>query len=144
MADSKKLKREELERLAYEYQILQERYKLLAQNLELLTLARNEFNTLKETLIDLKSIEGEEVEILVPIGGGSFLKGIIRDKSHAIVSVGAGYAVEKNLDEAVTYVEEKTKEYDEAIVRNQEALKQLEAQLQSLATKAQNMGEKRA
>ena len=33
----------EMERLAYEYQLLQAQAQLLAQNLELLTLGRNEF-----------------------------------------------------------------------------------------------------
>ncbi len=134
--------RKDLERLAYEYQILQERYKLLAQNLELLTLARNELGTMKETLEGLKSMEKEEIEVLIPIGGGSFLKGTIKDREHAIVSIGAGYAVEKDLEGAVKYIEERIKEYDDAIRRNEEALKQLEIQLQSLAEKAQNISRK--
>ena len=128
----------EMEKLAYEYQLLQAQAQLLAQNLELLTLGRNEFQAVKETIEELKKAEGE-VEILVPIGAGSFLKGLIIDKENAIVSVGAGYAVEKNLDDAITYLEERIKEYDEAIIKTQEALKKLEAQLGELAKKAQEL-----
>ena len=133
----------EMEKLAYEYQLLQAQAQLLAQNLELLTLGRDEFKAVKETLEELKKTEGE-VEILVPIGAGSFLKGMITDKENAIVSVGAGYAVEKNLDSAIEYLEERIKEYDEAIAKTQEALKKLEAQLGELAQRAQKLQQDQA
>ncbi|WP_297477811.1 prefoldin subunit alpha [Thermococcus sp.] len=133
---------EQLERLAYEYQLLQAQAQLLAQNLELLTMGRNEFQAVKETLEGLKKVEDEKPEILVPIGAGSFLKGIIVDRENAIVSVGAGYAVEKSLDNAIAYLEERVKEYDEAIAKTQEGLRKLEAQLNELAKKAQALQDK--
>ena len=134
----------EMERLAYEYQLLQAQAQLLAQNLELLTLGRNEFQAVKETLEELKKVEEERPEILVPIGAGSFLKAMIIDKENAIVSVGAGYAIEKNLDDAVTYLDARIKEYEEAIAKTQEALRKLEAQLGDLAQKAQELQAKQA
>jgi prefoldin alpha subunit len=133
---------EQLEKLAYEYQLLQAQAQLLAQNLELLTLGRNEFQAAKETLEGLKKSEGEKLEILVPIGAGSFLKGVITEKDTTMVSVGAGYAVEKNLDDAIAYLEARIKEYEDAIAKTQEALKKLEAQLGELAKKAQKLQEK--
>ncbi len=133
---------EQLERLAYEYQLLQAQAQLLAQNLELLTMGRNEFQAVKETLEGLKKVEDEKPEILVPIGAGSFLKGIIVDRENAIVSVGAGYAVEKSLDNAIAYLEKRVKEYDEAIAKTQEGLRKLEAQLNELAKKAQALQDK--
>jgi len=128
---------EQLERLAYEYQLLQAQAQLLAQNLELLTLGKNEFQAVKKTLEGLKKVEEEKPEILVPIGAGSFLRGIIVDRENAIVSVGAGYAVEKDLDEAIEYLDARIKEYDDAIAKTQEGLKKLEAQLNELAERAQ-------
>ncbi len=121
-----------LEELAYQYQLLQAQAQLLAQNLELLTLGgKNEFQAVKETLEGLKNEEGE-VEILVPIGGaGSFLKGKIVDAKNAIVSVGAGYAVQKSLDDSIEYLEKRINEYEEAIAKTQEALKKLEASWES-------------
>ncbi|MDV3104368.1 prefoldin subunit alpha [Thermococcus waiotapuensis] len=130
---------EKLERLAYEYQLLQAQAQLLAQNLELLTLGRNEFLAVRETLEKLEKVEEEKPEILVPIGAGSFLKGVVVDKKHAIVSVGAGYAVEKEIKDAVSYLEGRIRDYDEAIARTQEALNRLELQLQELAKKAQEL-----
>ena len=133
----------EMEKLAYEYQLLQAQAQLLAQNLELLTLGRDEFKAVKETLEGLKKTEGQ-VEILVPIGAGSFLKGLVTDRENAIVSVGAGYAVEKNLNDAISYLEERINEYERAIAKTQEALKRIEAQLGELAKKVQEIQAKKA
>jgi prefoldin alpha subunit len=130
---------EQLERLAYEYQLLQAQAQLLAQNLDLLTMGRNEFQAVKETLEGLKKTEDERPEILVPIGAGSFLRGVLIDKNNAIVSVGAGYAIEKSLDDAVEYLEARIKEYDDAIAKTQEGLKNLEGRLQELAQRAQQL-----
>ncbi len=130
---------EQLERLAYEYQLLQAQAQLLAQNLDLLTMGRNEFQAVKETIEGLKKTEDERPEILVPIGAGSFLRGTLIDKNNAIVSVGAGYAIEKSLDEAVEYLEARIREYDGAIAKTQEGLKSLEGRLQELAQRAQQL-----
>ncbi|WP_297436313.1 prefoldin subunit alpha [Thermococcus sp.] len=135
---------EQLERLAYEYQLLRAQTQLLAQNLDLLTMGRNEFQAVKETLEGLKKTEDERPEVLVPIGAGSFLRGVLIDKNNAIVSVGAGYAIEKNLDDAVTYLDARIKEYDEAIAKTQEALRKLEGQLGELAQKAQELQQRQA
>ncbi|WP_297506072.1 prefoldin subunit alpha [Thermococcus sp.] len=132
----------EMEKLAYEYQLLQAQAQLLAQNLELLTLGKNEFEAVRETLEELKKVEGEKPEILVPIGAGSFLKGVVVDKENAIVSVGAGYAVEKSLDDAIAYLNDRIKEYEVAIAKTQEALKKLEGQLAELAQRARELQQK--
>ncbi|AIF69362.1 prefoldin subunit alpha [Palaeococcus pacificus DY20341] len=135
---------EALQKLAYEYQLLQAQAQLLAQNLELLTLGMNEFKAVKETLEKLKEVEDEKPEILVPIGAGSFLKGQIVDKENAIVSVGAGYAIEKSLDDAIGYLDSRVKEYEEAIKKTQESLHQIEHKLQELAIKAQKLQQEQA
>ena len=134
---------EEIQKIAYEYQLLQAQAQLLAQNLELLTLGRNEFQAVKETLEALKKEEGNP-EVLIPIGAGSFLKGRIEDREHAIVSVGAGYATEKGLDDAVEYLSGRIKEYEEAISKTQNALADIEKRLQRLSQRAQEIQEKQA
>ena len=136
MAEAKR--NDELEKLAYEYQLLQAQAQLLAQNLELLTVGKNEFEAAKATVEALKK-EGKQSEILVPIGAGSFLKGALTDTERAIVSVGAGYAMEKSLDDAVEYFARRINEYSEAITRTQEALGELEKKLQELARRAQEL-----
>lgn len=130
---------EEFERLAYEYQLLQAQAQLLAQNLELLNLAKNELLTLKKTLEGLRQIDTEKPEILVPIGGGSFLRGIVVDKERAIVSMGAGYSAETPVENAIELTERRINEYETAIQRTQEGLRKIELQLQELARRAQSL-----
>ncbi len=134
---------EEIQKLAYEYQLLQAQAQLLAQNLELLTLGKNEFQAVKETLEALKKGEGTP-EVLIPIGAGSFLRGRIEDMEHAIVSVGAGYATEKSIEDAVEYLSKRIKEYEEAIAKTQNALAEIEKRLQQLSQRAQEIQEKQA
>lgn len=135
---------EALQKLAYEYQLLQAQAQLLSQNLELLTLGMNEFSAVKGTLEELKKVEEENPEILVPIGAGSFLKGKIMDKRSAIVSIGAGYAMEKSIDDAIAYLNERIKEYEDAIRKTQESLQKIERKLQDLAVQAQKLQREQA
>ena len=135
---------EALQKLAYEYQLLQAQAQLLSQNLELLTLGMNEFSAVKGTLEELKKVEEENPEILVPIGAGSFLKGKIMDKRSAIVSIGAGYAMEKSIDDAIAYLNERIKEYEDAIRKTQESLQKIEHKLQDLAVQAQKLQREQA
>jgi len=134
---------EQLERLAYEYQLLQAQAQVLSQNLELLTLGRNEFMAVRETLEKLRDMDEEKPEVLLPLGAGSFLKARVEDREHAIVSVGAGYAIEKGIDDAIAYLEERIREHDETIAQTQEALRRLEGQLGELAGKARELQQKR-
>ncbi len=135
---------EALQKLAYEYQLLQAQAQLLSQNLELLTLGMNEFSAVKDTLEELKKVEEENPEILVPIGAGSFLKGKIMDKRSAIVSIGAGYAMEKSIDDAIAYLNERIEEYEDAIRKTQESLQKIERKLQDLAVQAQKLQREQA
>ena len=130
---------EEFERLAYEYQLLQAQAQLLAQNLELLNLAKNELLALRETLEGIMRIDEEESEILVPIGGGSFLRGILADKEKAIVSMGAGYSAEIPVENAIELTKRRISEYEIAIQKTQEGLRKIELQLQELAKKVQSL-----
>lgn len=132
-------KRKELEKLAYEYQLLQAQAQLLAQNLELLALAGNELKTLRETLEGLRDMGSENPEVLIPIGGGSFLKGMVTDRERAVISMGAGYSAEMPIESAMELVDRRIKEYEMAIQRTQEALRKIEGQLQELARRAQSL-----
>ena len=44
-------------------------------------------------------------EILIPIGGGTFLSGTLKDKSKILVDIGAGLITEKNGEDAVKKIE---------------------------------------
>src|SRR3990170_1638799 len=66
-----------------------------------------------------------EVESLMPMGIGVYVKTMVPPIKKLLVNLGAGVAVEKSREDALNYVEARIKEYDVAV-------RQLEAQRQEL------------
>lgn len=67
-----------------------------------------------------------EVESLMPIGIGVYVKTMVPPIKKLLVNLGAGVAVEKSREDALNYVEARIKEYEVAA-------RQLEAQRQEIA-----------
>jgi prefoldin alpha subunit len=67
-----------------------------------------------------------EVESLMPMGIGVYVKTMVPPIKKLLVNLGAGVAVEKSREDALNYVESRIKEYEVAA-------RQLEAQRQELA-----------
>jgi prefoldin alpha subunit len=67
-----------------------------------------------------------EVESLMPMGIGVYVKTTVPPIKKLLVNLGAGVAVEKSREDALNYVESRIKEYEVAA-------RQLEAQRQELA-----------
>jgi prefoldin alpha subunit len=67
-----------------------------------------------------------EVESLMPMGIGVYVKTMVPPIKKLLVNLGAGVAVEKSREDALNYVESKIKEYEVAA-------RQLEAQRQEIA-----------
>jgi prefoldin alpha subunit len=71
----------------------------------------------------------KDSEILIPIGGGNFLNGSLTDVSKVLVDIGAGFMVEKSVDEAVKKIEERLQK----VQGNQEQLVKIAQKLQKEA-----------
>jgi len=67
-----------------------------------------------------------EVESLMPMGIGVYVRTVVPPIKKLLVNLGAGVAVEKNREDALNYVESRIKEYEVAA-------RQLEAQRQEIA-----------
>jgi len=67
-----------------------------------------------------------EVESLMPMGIGVYVKTMVPPIKKLLVNLGAGVAIEKSREDALNYVESRIKEYEVAA-------RQLEAQRQELA-----------
>lgn len=67
-----------------------------------------------------------EVESLMPMGIGIYVKTMVPPMKKLLVNLGAGVAVEKSREDALNYVEARIKEYEVAA-------RQLEAQRQEIA-----------
>ena len=72
----------------------------------------------------------DESEILIPIGGGTFLNGSLKDSSKVLVDIGAGLITEKTIDDAIKKIGERIKDLQE----NQEKLMSMAQKMQNEAT----------
>ncbi|HLG37227.1 MAG TPA: prefoldin subunit alpha, partial [Nitrososphaera sp.] len=73
-----------------------------------------------------------DVETLMPVGIGVYVKTNVPPIEKLLVNLGAGVAVEKSREDALNYVEARIKEYDVAV-------RQLEAQRQELEMRMQQV-----
>lgn len=88
-----------------------------------------DFHKAKITVEQLPNA-ADKSEILIPIGGGAFLNGFIKDTSKVLVDIGVGLVTEKTVDDAVKKIEERIKNLQE----NQEKLMSMAQKLGNEAT----------
>lgn len=109
----------------------------LNQQVRLLQLSLEETNRARNTLNAIVNAE-EGDEILVPIGASSFVPAKVTGKKIAIVGIGSRVSVEKNLDEAVKFMEKNSADISDALKRAMTALTDLEKVITDLSMAIQN------
>jgi prefoldin alpha subunit len=90
---------ESLEKLIYELQLLRGMNESIQQRINLVRSAIMELNMATSTLDGIGDKDAAD-SMLIPIGGGSYIRARIGDREKIIVGVGANVAVEKTVDEA--------------------------------------------
>jgi prefoldin alpha subunit len=79
------------------------------QNQQLVQISLEELGRAKETLSQYqKASEGDE--LLVPVGGNSFVFAKVATNAKAIVGIGTGVSVEKSMDEAIKTMDDRAAE----------------------------------
>jgi prefoldin alpha subunit len=68
-----------------------------------------EFNTLKESLDDLKNSK-KDTKMFSPLGSGVFIKSEIKDTENVLVNIGSNVAIERPIPESKKLVENQIKE----------------------------------
>ncbi len=76
--------------------------------------------------------QDSEVESLMPVGIGVYVKTNVPPVKKLVVTLGAGVALEKSREDALNYVEARIKEYEVAA-------RQLEAQRQEISMRMEQM-----
>ncbi|MBU7004664.1 MAG: prefoldin subunit alpha [Theionarchaea archaeon] len=131
-------KQVELRNLTNEIEQLQNQANVHNQNLELLTLSVQEMRQTVETLEELKSTEPGR-EILLPLGTGSFIKSTLKKNDRVIIGVGAGFSIEKEVDEAKAIVDKRIQETDTALQQTRERLAEISGRLEDITPRWQNL-----
>ena len=108
----------------------------IAENQQLVQMSLEELARAKETLVRYKEAQ-EGSELLVPIGGNSFVFAKVATNSKAIVGIGSGVSVEKSMDEAVQTMESRANELMDTMKKLNERRVALEDQANQLSMAVQ-------
>jgi len=121
---------EEIRRLSVEMRYLEQTADALQQRISMVNAAIADLTYANMTLDGIEK-EKENAELLVPIGGNSYVKAKLADTSTAIVGMGAGVSVEKPLIEARVTLKERLDELEKALNAAQQQFTQVAERLNS-------------
>ena len=120
---------EQFRKLASELQMMQGSAETLQQRLGVLQNAATDLGVAKTSIDSLKS--GEKGDpILVPTGGGTFVKAKLGDLSTILITIGADVSIEMGLDDAEQDLSERFKEVEKARQSVQNQLQQILGQME--------------
>jgi len=119
-----------LETYNAQLEALNRQVRLLQVSLDDTTRARESFRA----LADAK--EGDD--ILVPVGASSFIPAKVTGKKKAIVGIGNRLAAEKDLDEAIEFMDASVKEISQAFRETVGTLNEIEKMAAELTAAVQN------
>ena len=105
MADRSK-KEEELRRLSVQLRLLEQTAETLQSRISMLNAAKTDLTYANMTLDGVEK-EKENAELLVPIGGSSYVKVKLANPDKVVIGLGAGVSVEKTLPEAKALLKER-------------------------------------
>ena len=102
---------EELQKLSIEMRLLEQTAEALQSRMTMVNNAANDLLYAQATLQGLEK-ETEKSEILVPIGGTSYIRAKLDNLDQVIVGMGAGVSVEKTREEAKEIIKKRLEDLD--------------------------------
>ncbi len=113
MASTKVKEEDIIRQLAAEIRVLEGSISLLQSRLDIVRAAINEVTLAHNTLEGVTKLQKGE-STLVPIGAGSYLRMQLEDSKKLVMGLGAGVAVEKDIESSVTELKDRMDELDKA------------------------------
>jgi len=104
----------------------------IAENQQLIQISLEELGRARETLNQFQNAK-EGDELLVPIGGNSFVFAKVATNAKAIVGIGTGISVEKSMDEAIKTMDDRSKELLDTMKKLNDRRLAIEAQANVLS-----------
>ena len=100
---------EELRKLSVEMRYLEQTAEALQQRIGMVNAAITDLTYANATLDGIEQ-EKENAELLVPVGGSSYIKVKLSSSDKVIIGLGAGVSIEKPLPEAKAMLKERLEE----------------------------------
>lgn len=129
---------EELNRLSVEMRFLEQTAETLQQRIGMINAALTDLSYANMTLENMEK-EKENSELLVPIGGSSYIKVKLASNDKVIVGMGAGVSVEKTLSEAKAIVKERLDELERTMNSAQQQFAQVAQRINAGRSQLQNL-----
>jgi prefoldin alpha subunit len=115
---------EELRKLSVEMRFLEQTAETLQQRISMVNAAIADLSYANMALENLEK-EKENAELLVPIGGSSYIKAKLTSHDKIIVGMGAGVSIEKTLPEAKVLIRERLEELEKSMRSAQQQFSQI-------------------
>ena len=129
---------EELRKLSMEIRYFEKNAEALQQRLSMMNAAVTDLSYANMTLESIET-EKENAEMLVPIGGSSYISVKLANPDKVVVGMGAGVSVEKTLPEAKTIVKERMDELERTRVSAQQQLNQIAERINEGRTRMESL-----
>jgi prefoldin alpha subunit len=129
---------DELRKLSVEMQYLEQTADTLQQRLQMLNAALTDLSFANITIEGLEK-EKENAEMLVPIGGSSYVKMKLASTDKVVLGIGAGVSVEKTLPEAKAMLKERLDELGKSAEAAQNQLTQIAERINTGRTRLQTL-----
>jgi len=133
-------KDEELARYLAQIEQYKEQINSLEMQSSYLQAAINDYNKAKMTLEQLDKIE-KNTEILIPIGGSTFINAVSTDTSKVLFDIGSGIVTEKNTQDAISRIDKRLEDLQKTQDRLLSMVQQLQEEAIDISTKAQKLYE---
>jgi len=121
---------EELRRLSVEMRYFEQTAETLQQRMGMINAALTDLTYANATLDGIET-EKENAELLVPIGGSSYMKVKLASPDKVIVGLGAGISVEKTLTEAKMTLKERLEDLEKTMNSAQQQFSQVAERINS-------------
>lgn len=129
---------ETLDELVYELQILRGFAENIQERIGLINATITELQLAISTLEGMNS-EATGSSMLVPIGGGSYVRAKLEDSERLIVGVGADVAVEKTVGETKADFQSRILEFEKARTALQQQLDEASTKIDAVQREAQRV-----
>jgi prefoldin alpha subunit len=115
---------EELRKLSVEMRFLEQTAETLQQRISMVNAAITDLSYANIALENLEK-EKENAELLVPVGGSSYIKAKLTSHDKVIVGMGANISIEKTLPEAKALIKERLEELEKSMRSAQQQFSQI-------------------
>ena len=127
---------EEFRRLNMELRLLEQTAETLQSRMNMINAAAQDLRYAQATLEGLDK-ENEKSELLVPVGGTSYIRARLDNPNQVIVGMGAGVSVEKTREEAKGIIKKRLEDLEKARASVQQQFAQVAEKINQDREKAE-------